>query len=211
LLALMAAVDRRWATMFAWLGLAAIVDGIDGTFARRLRVAERVPRWSGDVLDLVVDIITYVFVPAYALATSGLLPASLSVPLAIVIVMTSVLYFADTRMKSADNFFMGFPAVWNVVAFYLFLISPHPFIAAAVVVALAVLTFVPLPFVHPFRVRQWQAVTLAVTALWTVLGGVALLYDLAPPAWVTYGLCLSGFYLLALGFFRRDDLEKSTL
>ena len=74
LLALIAAVRSDWPQMFVWLGIALFIDGVDGTFARRLRVAEVLPRWSGDVLDLVVDILTYVFVPAYAIAASGLLP-----------------------------------------------------------------------------------------------------------------------------------------
>ena len=74
LLALIAAVSADWPKMFVWLGVALIIDGVDGTFARRLHTAELLPRWSGDVLDLVVDILTYVFVPAYAIATSGLLP-----------------------------------------------------------------------------------------------------------------------------------------
>ena len=66
LLALIAAVRADWPPMFVWLGIALFIDGVDGTFARRLRVADVLPRWSGDVLDLVVDILTYVFVPAYA-------------------------------------------------------------------------------------------------------------------------------------------------
>src|SRR5579864_7604995 len=71
LLALVAAVSADWPKMFIWLGIALIIDGVDGTFARRLRTAELLPRWSGDVLDLVVDILNYVFVPAYALVVSG--------------------------------------------------------------------------------------------------------------------------------------------
>src|SRR5271163_228081 len=74
LLALIAAVRAEWPQMFVWLGIALVIDGIDGTFARRLHVAEVLPRWSGDVLDLVVDILNYVFVPAYAVAASGLVP-----------------------------------------------------------------------------------------------------------------------------------------
>ena len=117
--------------MFLCLGVALIVDGIDGTMARRVRVAELLPRWSGDVLDLVVDFVTYVFVPAYAIAAGGLLPDLLALPAGIVIVVTGALYFADREMKTADNYFRGFPALWNVVAFYLFLLRPPPWLAAA--------------------------------------------------------------------------------
>ena len=116
--------------MFVWLGIALFIDGIDGTFARRLRVAELLPRWSGDVLDLVVDILNYVFVPAYALAASGLLPHAVAIPLGIVIVVTGSLYFADRLMKTSDYYFRGFPALWNVAAFYLFLLKPAPWLGA---------------------------------------------------------------------------------
>src|ERR1044072_9134616 len=97
--------------MFAFLGVALFVDGIDGALARRLDVATRLPRWSGDTLDLVVDFTTYVFVPAYAVAAGGLVPPVAEVPLAVAIVVTGALYFADRRMKTAHNYFRGFPAV----------------------------------------------------------------------------------------------------
>jgi hypothetical protein len=37
LLALMAAVEAKWAAMFAWLGVALVVDAVDGPLPRRLR------------------------------------------------------------------------------------------------------------------------------------------------------------------------------
>src|SRR6266702_4571068 len=169
LAALIAAVERYWALMFLCLGAALIVDGIDGTIARKLKVAQILPRWSGDVLDLVVDFVTYVFVPAFAIAASGLLWPPAAVPAGIVIVVTGALYFADRRMKTADNYFRGFPALWNLVAFYLFLLKPDPWISAASVAVLAGLTFVPFPFVHPVRVAQLRTLNLAVIGLWSVL------------------------------------------
>ena len=199
LLALFAAVRDEWALMFLWLGLALLVDGIDGTFARALHVAERLPRWSGDTLDLVVDFITYVFVPAYAIVASGIMPLALGLPAGFAIVVTAALYFADGNMKTADNHFHGFPAVWNVIAFYLLLLKPPAFATAAVIVALAILTFAPVKFVHPFRVRRLRAVTIALLALWAILGAVALLSDLAPGPWVTAGLCVIAVYFLAIG------------
>ena len=127
LAALIYAVQGKWPAMFACLGVALIVDGVDGTIARRFKVAEVLPRWSGDVLDLVVDFVTYVFVPAYAIVASGLLPPPLALPAGIVIVVTGALYFADRNMKTADNYFCGFPALWNAAAFYLFLLKPTAF------------------------------------------------------------------------------------
>src|SRR6516165_5561062 len=98
LLALMAAVAGQWAVMFAWLGLALIVDAADGPLARRLEVARTLPRWSGDTLDLVVDFATYVFVPAYAIAASGVLPTGFGAAAGVLVVVTGALYFADRAM-----------------------------------------------------------------------------------------------------------------
>jgi phosphatidylcholine synthase len=203
LLALDAASRREWPLMFVLLGAALIVDGVDGTFARRLRVTEVLPRWSGEVLDFVVDFITYIFVPAYALAIGGLLPDKLAVPLAVVIVVTGALYMADRRMKTDDNYFRGFPALWNLAAFYLFLLRPDPWIAAAAIGVLAVATFVPFPFVHPMRVKRGQALNLVLLAAWSVLACIALWQGLQPQPWVAVALCAVGLYFLGAGLMRR--------
>ena len=205
LLALVAATRADWALMFALLGLALLVDGVDGTIARRLRVAERLPRWSGETLDLVVDFVTYVFVPAYAVAASDLLPPVAAVPAAVVIVITGALYFADRRMKTADNYFRGFPAVWNVPAFYLFLLRPASWIGVLAILVLAVATFVPFPFLHPFRVRRLMGLNAALVALWALLASMALLRDMTPGPWITGGLCAIALYFLGAGLLRRSD------
>ncbi len=202
LLALMAAVAMQWAGMFAWLGLALAVDAADGPLARRLEVAKTLPRWSGETLDLVVDFTTYVFVPAYAIAASGLLPAGLGAPAGVLVVVTGALYFADRAMKTPDNYFRGFPALWNVAAFYLLLLRPAPISATVVVAALVVATFVPFPFIHPMRVRRYRALNIAILVVWAVLAIVALLRDLMPPPWVTVVLCLIGVYVVCAGYFR---------
>jgi phosphatidylcholine synthase len=204
LLALMAATERRWTAMFGWLAVSLVVDGLDGQFARRLRVKDVLPRWSGDTLDLVVDILTYVFVPAYALAVADLLPAPAALPLACAIVITGVLYFADTQMKSDDNYFIGFPGIWNLVAFFLFLWRLPPWGAAALVAAFCVLTFVPAPFLHPMRVRRGRIVNIALVCAGTALAALALVNDFAPGPFVTVPLSLIGLYLLAAGWLRRE-------
>ncbi|HMK81052.1 MAG TPA: phosphatidylcholine synthase [Xanthobacteraceae bacterium] len=205
LLALLAAVAANWALMFALLGAALVVDGIDGTFARYLDVARRLPRWSGETLDLVVDFATYVFVPAYAVAAGGLMPPVVAVPLALLICVTAALYFADRRMKTADNYFRGFPAVWNAPVFYLFLLRPPSWLCAAIIALLAALTFVPVPFVHPFRVRRRRAFNALMIVAWAALATLALIDDLTPPWWVTGALCAIAVYFLGAGLLRRTD------
>jgi phosphatidylcholine synthase len=197
LLALLEAVREHWAAMFAWLGVALIVDAIDGPIARRLDVARVLPNWSGDVLDLVVDFVTYVFVPAYAVTASGLLPPLAAPLLGVGIAVTGALYFADRRMKSPDNHFRGFPGLWNVAAFYLFLLRPSPGLASLAVIVLIVATFLPFHVVHPVRVRRLRWLTLSLVAVWAalVIFTVASDFDVGAP--VTIALCAIAAYVVA--------------
>jgi len=204
LLAMLAAVRGAWSLTFLWLGAALLVDGVDGMLARALKTAQKVPRWSGDTIDLVVDFTTYVFVPAYLIAASGVMPLPLGLAAGVLVTITGALYFADREMKTADNHFRGFPATWNLVAFYLMLLRPHAYVALAAVVVFAVLTFVPIRFVHPFRVRALRPVTVALLTLWSALALAAVLQDLAPDPWVTGGLGAIALYFLGVGFFQRE-------
>ena len=102
-------------------------------------------------------------------------------------------------MKTPDNFFRGFPAVWNLVVFYLLLLRPTPIIAAATVALFAVLTFVPIRFVHPFRVRRLRTVTVALLTLWAALALAAVKQGLAPEPWIAAALCLIAVYFVLVG------------
>ncbi len=202
LLALVLATGGHWAAMFFCLGAALLVDGIDGPLARAFNVAEVLPRWSGDTLDLVADFTTYVFVPAYAIAASGLLPQALSLVSGVIICITGALYFADRKMKTEDNYFRGFPAVWNLAAFYLYVLEPPPWIAGAAVFVLAGLSFCPIRFLHPLRVRHWRPLNIALLIVWAVLAFLAVAADLAPGPYVTVPLSAIAVYFFGVGLLR---------
>ncbi|ABD07544.1 CDP-diacylglycerol-choline O-phosphatidyltransferase [Rhodopseudomonas palustris HaA2] len=195
LLALLEAVREHWAAMFGWLGLALLIDAIDGPLARRFDVRRRLPKWDGDVLDLVVDFVTYVFVPAYAITASGLLMPIAAPVLGVGIVISSALYFADRRMKTADNHFRGFPALWNAAAFYLFLLHPSPIPASLGIAALIVLTFVPINVLHPVRVARFRAFNLTLIVIWAALAVYAIMRHFEVPAAVTIVLCAIAVYI----------------
>ena len=203
LLALIFATGGHWEAMFFCLGLALIVDGADGPLAREFKVKEMLPRWSGDTLDLVVDFTTYVFVPAFAIVASGLMPDALAIPAGVIVVITGAIYFADRRMKTDDNYFRGFPAVWNLAAFYLYVLQPPEWIGFAGVVALAVLTFVPVKFLHPLRVAHWRWLNVGLLAAWGVLAIVAVVSGLQPGPLVTVPLCVIALYFFLAGLFGR--------
>jgi phosphatidylcholine synthase len=196
LLAMLEAVREHWAAMFQWLGVALIIDAIDGPIARRLNVKNVQPNWSGDVLDLVVDFVTYVFVPAYAIIASGLLLPATATLLGVGVVVSGALYFADRRMKAADNHFRGFPALWNAAAFYLFLLHLPPALSSLAVGILIVLTFVPFHVVHPVRVVRLRGLTLSLLAVWAVLSIVVLVNDFNVSPVVTTALCAIAAYIV---------------
>jgi phosphatidylcholine synthase len=200
--ALLAATDGNWTAMFAWLGAALFIDGIDGPLARRANVVMLLPRWSGDTMDLVVDFLTYVFVPAFAITRSGLLPDTMVAPAAAAIVVSSALYFGDRKMKMDDNSFRGFPALWNAAAFYLILVSPPAWAATAAVTLLVIATFVPFRFIHPLRVRKGRMLNLAVLVLWSVLALVTLAHRMVPGPAVTIALCVIAAYFVIVGTLR---------
>jgi phosphatidylcholine synthase len=197
LIAMLEAVREHWAAMFAWLGVALVIDGIDGPMARRLDVARVQPNWSGEVLDLVVDFVTYVFVPAYAITASGLLMPVAAPLLGAGIVVTGALYFADRRMKTPDNHFRGFPALWNAAAFYLFLLHLPPALGSLGIAILIALTFAPFNVVHPIRVVRLRGLTLSLVAVWTVLAVISLVYDFDVGMPVKIGLCAIAAYVVA--------------
>ncbi len=198
LLAVMAVSTGDWNTAFLWLGIALLVDGIDGPLARRFRVRERLPKWDGAALDNVIDYTTYVFVPAIIVAQGLGLPAPMGTVSGIIVAASGALYYGDTRMKQPDNSFRGFPVVWNMAAFVLYAFNPPPALTLFVVILLAVLTFLPVNFVHPVRVVRWRGATLAVTAVWFVCGAWLLITNFRAPLAVTFGLVAASAYLICV-------------
>lgn len=209
LLALLAAIESVWTDVFFWLAVAVVIDAVDGPLARHFKVAETLPRWSGATLDFLVDYLTWVFVPVVALVMGNILPERFALLASGLILITSAIYFADTRMKTKEAYFLGFPVAWNLVTFYLFLVRPDPNLALALVIILCAATFAPVRFVHPLRVEHHRPLNLALLALWGVLGVVSLVYDLSPPATVTYGLIAIALYFLIAGVLRHPRFERN--
>ncbi|RJL06817.1 CDP-alcohol phosphatidyltransferase family protein [Paracoccus siganidrum] len=199
MLAMLAAVAEEWSLMFLWLVVAFVVDGIDGPLARRYHVKKNWPAYDGVLMDLIIDYLTYVFIPAFALFESGLLTGWTGWFAIIVIVYGSVIYFADTRMKTRDNSFAGFPGCWNMVVLVLFAVQPHWMVILAIIVVLSIAMFTNIKFIHPVRTRRWRAVSLPVAGFWVLCAGVAAWGDFHPDSWAIWGLVASSVWLLLAG------------
>lgn len=203
-LALKAALEGDITLCFCWLAAALLVDAADGPMARRLNVRETASRYDGATLDLVVDFITYVFVPAAILLRPEVIAPPFGLVAGLIIVIGSALYFADTTMKTHDWWFRGFPAVWNVVVFYIAVFKLPSIMTLAICAVLAALMFLPVVFVHPVRVRRWRLMTMAILGVWAAASASALWQGLAPDAITKAALLLSAGYFLGLGFLRDE-------
>jgi len=203
MLALLAAASGDWRAMFLWLVIAFAVDGIDGPLARRYDVRSNAAAIDGVLMDLIIDYLTYVFIPAFALFSSGLLPGWTGWVAIILITFASVIYYADTRMKTPDNSFSGFPGCWNMVVLVLFALKPGFWIILAVVVALSVAMFTPLKFIHPVRTLRWRRLSLAVAFLWTAMAGWAAWAGFPEGHWAYWALLAASLYLLFVGIVQQ--------
>ncbi len=199
MLATLAAVDEKWGLMFLWLVVAFAVDGIDGPLARRYDVKTNAAEIDGVLLDLIIDYLTYVFIPAFALFKSGLLPGWTGWVSIIVITFASAVYFADTRMKTRDNSFAGFPAAWNMVIIIFFALEPNFWLMLAIVIALAATMFTNFKFIHPARTVRWRKLSLPIAIAWTAFAGWAAWEDFHPGNWAHWGLVATSLYLLLAG------------
>ncbi|MEP0962555.1 MAG: CDP-alcohol phosphatidyltransferase family protein [Roseobacter sp.] len=199
MLAMLAAVDEKWDLMFLWLVVAFFVDGIDGPLARSYNVKHNAPEFDGVLLDLIIDYLTYVFIPAFALFKSGLMDGWTGWVSIIVITFASAMYFADTRMKTKDNSFSGFPGCWNMLVLVIFALQPNFWVSFTLVAALAIAMFLPLKFVHPVRTARWRSITLPMALAWTACAGWAAWVDFHPQSWAHWGLVITSVYLTFAG------------
>ncbi|MBL8830997.1 MAG: phosphatidylcholine/phosphatidylserine synthase [Rhodospirillales bacterium] len=201
MLALFAVIEGDARKALLWLGVALIVDGIDGPVARKLNVASRLPRFDGALLDLVVDYLTYVVVPAVMMWQFGWLGEGwLAAAAAGWIIFSSLYVFANLDLKTEDNYFVGFPAIWNVVALFMFVLEPEPWANLLAVAVLGAISFTKIKSAHPLRVRDFRTVTLAMAAVWvaTSFGLIWLSPDRPDPllfAWLAANAWFVGLSL----------------
>jgi phosphatidylcholine synthase len=158
--------------VFAWLGLAVIIDAADGPLARRWRVKQSVPHIDGRTIDDVVDYLTFTFIPLLLLWRMGWVPEPAAAWIAPALV-TSLLGFANVGAKQESaGFFLGFPSYWNVYAFYAGIAFARwgPWLPGLGALALAALTVMPVRFVYPnLAPPPWRVPVVAGALLWTVL------------------------------------------
>lgn len=198
LLALREIARGQVPSALGWMALAVLVDGLDGPIARRLDVDRQLPSIDGALLDNLVDYLNYVVVPAWLIHESGLVAPAWRLAVASAICVASAFQFAHRGAKEDGQWFRGFPSYWNVAAFYLLVLHPPPWLAAAILAALCLLVFVPVRYVYPSRTPRYRGLTLTLTVLWGLALGVLLLEYPMPRPWLVYGSLLYPVYYFGL-------------
>ena len=166
-LSVVAILNSDHVAAFLWLGLALLVDGIDGTLARKAKVNENVPNIDGSTLDNVIDFFTYVIIPALMIYWFGMVPSDWEIICSAAILAASCYTFANINQKTQDFYFSGFPALWNIVVLYFFILGTHNYINLFVIITCLILTFIRIKFVHPLRVKGLRNLTIFFTIIWS--------------------------------------------
>lgn len=192
---------------FLLLLVSTVVDATDGTLARAVGVKRVLPGFDGRRLDDITDFHTYTSLPLFLVWRSGVLPDGwgwwLFVPL-----LASAYGFSQAEAKTDDGYFRGFPSYWNVVALYLHFLRPPAGFALAVLLVLALLTFVPAKYLYPSQPGLLNRITAVGAALWSVVL-VLVLLNVATPArpWLIASLAFPAFYMLASWWVTLRDLR----
>ncbi|MBP8129303.1 MAG: phosphatidylcholine synthase [Candidatus Hydrogenedentes bacterium] len=178
LMALVATTAHEWRAALLWMGATILVDSLDGTLARAVKVKLVLPRFDGALLDNIVDYFTYVIVPAYFLYEAPVVPGRFAIFAGAAITLASAYQFCQADAKTADHFFRGFPSYWNVVVFYLFMLEWPDWLNFTLVLLLALSVFVPVKYLYPSRTRTLRPLTWLLSGVWIfIVGWIVLHYE----------------------------------
>ena len=176
-LALIASIEQNLPLVFFYLALALFVDGIDGSLARKVDVKEHTPNINGEILDNIIDYLNYVFVPAFIIYWLDFVPEGTQLLSSLIILAVSCYTFANNNIKTSDFYFSGFPALWNVVILYFYILNTNDFVNLFVIIVLSIFTFIPIKYLHPFRVVYLRKTSLFVLLIWMVTTVLILYFD----------------------------------
>jgi len=190
---------------YIWLALALFIDAVDGPLARLVDTKTYLPRFSGERLDLIIDYLNYVALPAFIVVKAPLIEGQMGMVAAIAILLTSLFHFSDTQSKTRDGYFIGFPAIWNIVLLYLLVFGLRENVAFVVIGLLSLATFWPLRWLHPFRVVHLRWLTIFVVSAWSFAAGMAILSDFVVGPLEKSLLILAPAYLVILSLKRSYD------
>jgi phosphatidylcholine synthase len=199
-MAILAITEHEFKMAMLWLFVTLIIDGVDGTFARLFKVKEVLPNFDGGMIDAVIDFATYAIIPAYFIYEAPLLPEDYRLLGTSIILVVSAMYYGKMGMISNDYYFVGFPIMWNMVAFYLFFVTDNfmdnsEWLNFVLVVIFAIMHFIPIKFLYPSRTKKFRGLNIAVSAIFLISNiWIITIYD-------DINMVLSWISLACVGFY----------
>lgn len=204
-LAILAVEQEDFVLAMWWLIVTLIIDGVDGTFARKLEVKKVIPHFDGNSIDHVIDFLTYAIIPAYFIYKSDILPLHEGWKLAGIaaILLSSTYYYGKTTYVTEDLHFEGFPVMWNAVAFFLyFLFGHYPWASLIIIFVIAVLHFLPWKYPYPSQTREFKKWNLLASFLIFIIGMLTLFLYPAVPLWLKIAAYVVMGYFWAMTIFK---------
>lgn len=182
---------------YALLVLQMIVDATDGMLARRINIKEMLPHFDGAMLDNVIDMFTYIWIPLFIMLNQALLPH----PVWVVFPALAAMYaYGQTNMKTDEGYFIGFPSYWNIIALYLYWLRPDAVFAVALVVVPSVLSFVPTRYLYPSKGMAFWKTAWGLGIVWFACVLWLLAQETPDSLWVLASLFFPVWYI-AISFY----------
>lgn len=185
-----------------WLLIALIIDGIDGSLARLLRVKEVLPYMNGKLMDHLIDFVNYALIPAFMFYEAELVPEGWRLGLTFLILLVSLLYYGRDGMVTKDYYFVGFPVLWNIVmGYYIFVLDASPFMYILLTLLIAVLHFVPLKIAYPSQNLRFKLPTLLVAFVFILTFILLVYYSPDRPLWLLISAWATAGYFALLAVY----------
>ena len=167
--ALIAVMNSNQKEAFLWLGLAFLLDSIDGTLARKFNVKKNLPNIDGKMLDSIIDFFNYVIIPSIMIYWFRYVPDQFILLIPAILIFISIFSYVNLNILTNDNYYNGFPAIWNVIVLYFYIFGTSQNINLIFLILLIFLKFSPLKCIHPLRVKKFKSLSIFFAFIWFIM------------------------------------------
>ena len=150
------------------LGIALVVDAIDGTLARKYKVSKYIKNIDGKMLDSVIDFFNYIIIPSIMIFWFSIVPVSFEILIPLIILIISAISYSNQNLMTSENFYRGFPCIWNILLLYIYFFDFSQIVNLILISACIILKFIPIKYAHPLRVKKLRIYSIVFMIIWFV-------------------------------------------
>ena len=173
--ALIAVMNNNQKEAFLWLGLAFLIDSVDGTLARKFNVKKNLPNIDGKMLDSIIDFFNYVIIPSIMIYWFRYVPDQFLLLIPAILIFISIYSYVNLNILTNDNYYNGFPAIWNVIVLYFYIFGTSQNVNLILLILLIFLKFSPLKCIHPLRVKRFKNLSIIFAIIWFLTSALLIL------------------------------------